>query len=135
MGKFKLNKQLKHDCFILSESKQFILLLANNSLVPWLILVPKTNKKEVFDLDKVLQKKCLKKINQLSNFIQAEFKPDKINIATIGNVVSQLHIHIIGRYKKDPYWPGVVWGQELKKEYKQKDVALIKKKLKALIKP
>ena len=129
MKKFKLDPRLENDCFILSESEQFFILLMNNSLVPWFILVPKTDKTELFELDEITQNLIFKVINQLSEFVMKDFKADKLNVAAIGNIVKQMHIHVIGRYKSDAYWPGVVWGATQKEAYKGNDVENIKNKL------
>ncbi|MDX2505756.1 MAG: HIT family protein [Gammaproteobacteria bacterium] len=126
MAEFKLDPRLQKDCFILSESEQFFVLLMNNSLVPWFILVPKTNQTELFQLDELMQTKVLALSNQIAKFISDEFKTDKLNMAAIGNIVSQLHIHIIGRYKSDAYWPGVVWGGSEKSAYSLAEVERIK---------
>lgn len=126
MKKFKLDPRLENDCFILSESDQFLLLLMNNSLLPWFILVPKTDKQELYELDDVLQNQMTIRINHISKFVQEEFKTDKLNVAALGNIVNQMHIHIIGRYKTDCYWPGVVWGAIEKKEYNSAEVKKIK---------
>lgn len=133
MPEFKLDQRLQNDCFILNESDTFYLLLLNNRLVPWFILVPKTDRTELFELDELLQQQIMSLINRLSGFIKQEYQVDKLNIATIGNVVSQMHIHIIGRYRTDPYWPGVVWGAEPKENYQQKTVNNIKIKLKSIL--
>ncbi len=133
MSEFKLDQRLKNDCFILDESENFILLLLNKALVPWFILVPKTDKTELYELDESLQQQIMSLINQISTYIKQEYLVDKLNIATIGNIVEQLHIHIIGRFKTDPYWPGVVWGREIKQPYAQKNVNIIQKQLKSIL--
>jgi diadenosine tetraphosphate (Ap4A) HIT family hydrolase len=133
MTQFKLDQRLQDDCFILSESEQFLVLLMNNSLLPWFILVPKTKQTELYHLDKEMQTHVFGLINQLSDFIDNEFKPDKLNIATIGNIVSQMHIHIIGRFKSDVYWPGVVWGGKQKKNYDEQEVKKIKYHLNSVL--
>lgn len=125
MKPFKLDSRLEKDCFILSESEQFVLLLMNNSLVPWFILVPKTNKTELHELDTAAQIQLFSAINKISDFISSEFKPDKLNVAAIGNIVNQMHIHIIARYKTDTYWPGVVWGMSEKQAYELYEVKKI----------
>lgn len=129
MNKFKLDSRLEKDCFILSESDQFIVLLMNNSLVPWFILVPKTDKTELYELDETTHTEVFNVVKQISAFIMDEFKPDKLNVAAIGNIVKQMHIHIIGRYKSDVYWPGVVWGASEKEAYKENIAADIKNAL------
>ena len=129
MSQFKLDQRLDNDCFILSESEDFLVLLMNNSIIPWFILVPKTAKTELFQLEQEVQIQILQHINQLSQFVLDEFEVDKLNIATIGNIVSQMHIHIVGRFKSDPFWPGVVWGANEKEHYSAIDVNNIKNKL------
>ncbi len=126
MKKFKLDPRLENDCFILSESELFLVLLMNNSLVPWFILVPKTDKTELYELDQTMHAQVFHSIKQISKFITDEFKPDKLNVAAIGNIVSQMHIHIVGRYKSDVYWPGVVWGGTEKEVYSAVDANRIK---------
>ena len=133
MSQFKLDQRLDNDCFILSESENFLVLLMNNSIIPWFILVPKTDKTELFQLEKEVQIQILEHINQLSQFVMTEFEPDKLNIAHIGNIVSQMHIHIVGRFKSDPYWPGVVWGANEKEHYSAIDVNNIKNKLNSVL--
>lgn len=129
MKNFELDPRLKNDCFILSESEQFLILLMNNALVPWFILVPKTDKTELYELDKATHTQVFNVINQISNFVVSEFKPDKLNVAAIGNIVNQMHIHIVGRYKSDVYWPGVVWGATEKEVYNSTEAEKIKMRL------
>ncbi len=133
MKTFKLDSRLDNDCFILSESNQFLVLLMDNSLVPWFILVPKTDKTELYELDKTMQSKVLTVINQLSDFLMKEFSPDKLNVAAIGNIVDQMHIHIVGRYATDVYWPGVVWGATEKKPYIAVEVDKLRSKLDSIL--
>ena len=64
------------------------------------------------------------------NYLQKQFNSEKINFASIGNIVSQLHIHIIGRHSKDPCWPDVVWGQSYPvSNYSESKISLIKQDL------
>lgn len=133
MTEFILDQRLKNDCFVLYESEQFLVLLMNNCLVPWFILVPKTTKTELYELDEVTQTAIQAKINQISCFIKTEYKVDKLNVAAIGNVVSQMHIHIIGRYKTDAYWPDVVWGASEKEEYRMENVEQIRLQLQTIL--
>jgi len=129
MTTFKLNEQLKNDCFVLGKLKFSKLLLLNNSLVPWFILVPEVDVFEFFEIEIETQKILLEEINELSKFLKKVFETDKINIATIGNMVQQLHIHVIGRSKNDYCWPGVVWGAKGKKLYTEKEITEIQDKL------
>jgi len=129
MNSFSLDPQLKKDCFILSEGTDSLLLLLNNSLLPWFILVPKTDKTEWYQLEPSLQAAMQQQINALSAYICQEYQVDKLNVASIGNIVSQLHIHVVGRYKDDYCWTGVVWGAEGKKKYKAAEVAVINERI------
>ena len=122
MNNFKLDNRLEKNCSVLSDTSEFITLLMNNSLVPWFIIVPKTDKTELYQLDVEMQHKCFDQINNISKFISSEYKPDKLNVAAIGNIVKQLHIHVVGRFEDDHYWPGVVWGNDQKKNYTQDQV-------------
>ncbi|HEA26053.1 MAG TPA: HIT domain-containing protein, partial [Ectothiorhodospiraceae bacterium] len=100
---FRLDSRLESDCSVLGElSSGNLLLLHHNAAIVWFIVVPKTDKTELFELSPTEQQQLLAEINQLSAFLKEESKCDKINVATIGNIVSQLHIHIIGRNQDDP---------------------------------
>ncbi len=78
--------------------------------LPWLVLVPDTDRTEIFELSTDEQQQLLDNISKLSAFMKQTYTIDKLNVASIGNVVSQLHVHIIGRRKDDFCWPGVAWG-------------------------
>jgi diadenosine tetraphosphate (Ap4A) HIT family hydrolase len=129
MDKFQLDTQLEEDCFIMGCLGNSMLLLLNNAQVPWFILVPKTDIQEIYELGESTQADLFAAINQLSQFIKAEFTVDKLNIAAIGNVVSQLHIHAVGRNKNDYCWPGVVWGADGSVPYKADEVEKIRRLL------
>lgn len=130
MKKFQLDTQLQKDCIVLGELEQSLLLVMNNALVPWFIVVPKTDKTELYELEDDMQVKVLKEINAVSRFIKDEFCVDKLNVAAIGNVVQQLHIHVIGRQHDDYCWPGVVWGRPEKTSYNDQAIDHILAKLK-----
>jgi len=100
-----------------------------NSLFPWFVVVPDTSEIEFYKLESDLQTKVLNQINLVSRFIEQAYSTDKINIASIGNIVSQLHVHIVGRYKSDICWPGVVWGVKEFKQYEPDQIKQIKNKL------
>ena len=122
MTTITINPKLKADTFELGQLNEQTLLLMNNSLVPWFIILPNTQETELFKLDKAERAKLDKNIDSLSGLLVNHFKTDKLNIATIGNIVSQMHVHIIGRCVDDPFWPGVVWGRVEKTEYKKEEV-------------
>lgn len=117
---FTLNSKLKEDCFFVVDLKLSSLLLMNDSNYIWFILVPKKDGLvELIDLDFDEQIELLKEINQISNILKNQFKVEKLNIATLGNVVNQLHIHVIGRFKRDISFPKPVWGAVDAKSYSQ----------------
>lgn len=125
---FKLDSRLEADTFEVCEYLDCKILLMNNSIVPWFIVVPFTDRTEWYQLDDSQQYNINKIINKLSNFIVKEYKSDKLNIATIGNVVKQMHIHVVGRFENDPVWPAPVWGNIQSKPYiEQEKIKLLEK--------
>lgn len=117
MNDFELDARLAKDCLILGKLNTSLLLLMNNSLAPWFILVPQTSETELTDLSPADQAGLLEEINLLSAFIKGYFEISKLNIAAIGNIVGQLHIHVVGRDPSDFCWPNVVWGTSEQKPY------------------
>lgn len=79
----------------------------------WFILVPETDATEWHELPGGLRDQLLIASSLLGTMLKGEEGCDKINVAAIGNVVPQFHFHVIGRWRSDPYWPGVVWGRSL----------------------
>ena len=125
----KLDPKLRQDTYLMGMLAENYLLLNKNSLYPWFILVPATEEIEFYKLPKDSQLTILDQINGLSEFIEKNFNSSKLNIATIGNVVSQLHIHIIGRHPQDACWPGVVWGNDKTSAYDSDQIKQIQQKL------
>ena len=113
-------------------TQRFAVLMAN-ALVPWIIIVPEVNEVEFYKIEASQQQILLQQINQFSEFLKTECKVDKINVASIGNVVQQMHIHVVGRFVDDFCWPGVVWGAEGKKPYVESEVDAMKQKIKNYI--
>ena len=108
---FKLDTVLQRDCFVLGHFDLCQLLLMNDKNYPWFILVPRINHiQELFQLSDNDQQQLIGESSSFSKTIHRLFAADKLNIAALGNVVPQLHIHHIVRYKKDPAWPAPVWG-------------------------
>ncbi len=117
---FTLDKKLALDSYYVRDLELSRLLLMNDSNYPWLILVPRRNNLvELTDLDFNDQIKLLKEINIISKILKENFNIEKINIATLGNVVKQLHIHVIGRKANDASFPKPVWGNATIKKYHQ----------------
>lgn len=126
---FQLDPRLQNDCYQLAESDNSYCLLLNNSYFPWLIIVPKTEQTELYLLPEKQQQQLQKEINLISEFVNTHFICDKLNVASIGNIVKQMHIHIIARTEADPCWPGVVWGTDVKQAYQIDAVSAMQTKL------
>lgn len=129
MAEFTLDQRLLNDCHVIAQPEGLSYLLHNNAEVVWFILVPHTRQTEFYRLEPGLQSRVCTQINHMSGFIQSHFEVDKINVASIGNVVSQLHIHVIGRRRDDAYWPDVVWGKGYQKTYNEQQRLTISRQL------
>ncbi len=130
MTDFVLDARLQADSCLLGFLSLSQLRLINNGLFPWFILVPQVEQYEIHQLAQEQQIQLLGEMTAVSRFVEAEYQTDKINVAAIGNIVRQLHVHIVGRYETDPCWPGVVWGVKEKKSYSPQEIEVIKDKLK-----
>lgn len=117
MSGFTLDARLRDDCVVLGELQLSLLLLMDNALLPWFILVPRVSAAELHELSGHEQAILCAETQALSRFIQAVFAVDKLNVAAIGNVVNQLHVHVVGRQVGDFCWPGVVWGRDEHEPY------------------
>jgi diadenosine tetraphosphate (Ap4A) HIT family hydrolase len=129
MNSFTLDSRLANDCIVLGEMRLSLLLLLKNALVPWFILVPRRDQTEIFELDREDQEALLEEINLLSGFVKGLAGVEKLNVAAIGNVVKQLHVHVIGRNSEDFCWPNVVWGRPEKTPYTDEEIREIRESL------
>lgn len=110
---FSLHPQLEKDCFFIEDWPVCRLVLMDDSRFPWFILVPRLHgARELVDLPETEQIRVLNEINWLSKAMQKTLKPHKLNIAALGNMVPQLHIHVIARFEEDEAWPKPVWSAE-----------------------
>ena len=108
---FKLDNRLENDSFFMQEIKNFQIRLMNVQEFFWIVLIPiKPNLIELSDLEVYERNELLNFAIDLGNYIKSDQNFDKINIGMLGNVVAQLHLHIVLRNKDDPAWPGPVWG-------------------------
>ena len=109
---FQLHPRLQQDSIELGQFNLSRLLLCNDSQYPWFILVPqRPGITEVFQLSEKDQQLLQQESSLLAKTLAHYYQADKMNIATIGNIVPQLHIHHIVRYKNDIAWPAPVWGK------------------------
>ena len=111
MPNFKLDLKLEKDSFLIDFFDEIQIRTINDSRYIWFILVPAIPQlKEWHDLHPALEAKLLHITRNLSQFLSQTLRAEKINIAALGNIVSQFHLHIIARHKGDASWPNPVWG-------------------------
>ena len=127
----KVSKNFLKDSHFIAELKLCNIRLIDNSKFPWLILIPKRkNVTDIFQLSSKDQILLMREIVYVSKTMKKTFKAFNLNVEKIGNIVSQLHIHIIARSKKDSSWPLSVWVVKKKsylKQYLDKNIKKIKK--------
>ncbi|HQV72937.1 MAG: HIT family protein [Dokdonella sp.] len=86
--------------------------LMNDANYPWLILVPRiAGVRELIDLDAGQRRRLGDETDRAARLLRDAFRPRKLNVAALGNVVAQLHVHVIARFEDDPAWPAPVWGR------------------------
>jgi len=107
---FQIHPQLTQDCRSLGRFKVSHVLLHRNATLPWFILVPETDQNDLLDLEPDLRNRIMDEASAVSDFIKTQLHYTKINVAAIGNVVPQLHIHVVGRKPGDALWPNPIWG-------------------------
>ncbi|MBD1552865.1 HIT domain-containing protein [Pseudomonas typographi] len=109
---FSLDPQLQADAHVLGDFPLCQLLLNNDCQYPWLILVPRRGAvSEIFELPESDQQQLWQEVTELGRVVQQAFAAHKVNIAALGNVVRQLHVHVIARFIEDPAWPAPVWAK------------------------
>ncbi len=115
---FELHPRLAQDSQVIGEFDLSLLLLSRDANYPWCILVPK--REEVYEIHHLSEEEQLQLIREscrLSEVMTSVFDADKMNVAALGNVVRQLHVHHIARFTDDPAWPQPIWGKLPMKEY------------------
>ena len=126
----KLHPQLEKDCIKLGEFTLCSLLLLNDSNYPWFILLPnREGITEIHQLSEGDQQQLMSESMFFSQCLEQVFQADKLNIAALGNVVPQLHIHHIARFITDACWPAPVWGKVSATPYNEVQLETIKKQL------
>lgn len=115
---FVLHPQLSQDCLLIGEMPLSTLLLMNDANYAWFILVPRRpGLREIYQLAVPDQHQLMAESCELARCLSHQFNADKVNIAALGNVVPQLHLHHIARYQTDPAWPAPVWGKQPPSRY------------------
>ena len=111
MQTFTLDPRLKNDTAPVLSLPLSDLLLMDDARFPWLIMVPRRpGKAELIDLDSVERSQLTDEVAMISHALKKVTSCDKLNVATLGNAVRQLHIHVVARFTTDVAWPGPVWG-------------------------
>ena len=123
MDIFLIDSKLNHDTYFVSDLDLCRLLIMNDSNYPWFILVPRRlNITEIYQLSNEDRFELDYETNFISEILANYFKADKMNIAALGNIVSQLHVHIIVRKKIDLLWPETIWGKKNPLFYSKEDI-------------
>jgi len=131
---FALDSRLQQDTLTIGDFPLCRLLLSNDANYPWFILVPRRDDiSELFQLDVADQQQLWQETTALAELLKDLFDADKLNVATLGNVVSQLHMHVIVRKRDDAAWPAPVWGKHPAKPYSAEQVASIRERLRLVL--
>lgn len=127
---FTLHPRLADDCHALGETATACVLLHRNAAVPWLILVPKTSYRDLLELPVALRAALIDDCAQLARYLRMRRGAEKINFASIGNLVPQLHLHVVGRHASDACWPLPVWGHlNATATYSDAEVTIIREEI------
>jgi diadenosine tetraphosphate (Ap4A) HIT family hydrolase len=122
----ELHPQLQKDCLLVGRFTLCRLLLMRDANYPWFILVPdRDGITEIFQLSEEDQVRLLRESSRLSAVLVERFRADKLNIAALGNVVPQLHVHHVVRYRDDPAWPAPVWGRVPARPYSPEGLSAV----------
>ena len=111
MSKFQLDTRLEGDSVPVTDLPLSAVRLMNERSWPWLILVPRRpGLVDLIDLDRQGRATLMEEIARVAEALRSLYRPDKLNVAALGNVVSQLHVHVIARFRTDPAWPRPIWN-------------------------
>lgn len=117
---FALHPRLAADTLPLADLGLCTVRLMNDSSYPWLILVPtRPDLTEILDLDDAARACLMEEITLSARAVREVCSPDKLNVGALGNLVPQLHIHVVGRFKSDRAWPGPLWDAGSAVPYEQ----------------
>ncbi len=132
MTGFVIDPRLANDSILLARGPLSQLRLMKAAVCTWFLLVPEVNEiSEITQLSESEQFNLWKESQALSEWLLHTYPQCKLNIAAIGNVVSQLHVHHVVRYSDDPFWPAPIWGQKMERQHSIRDIEAIQKELSA----
>ena len=121
---FELHEQLRKDTVAVGQFNLCLVLLHKDANYPWVILVPKRdNVREIHHLAEADQQQLIRESSHLAEVMTSLFAPTTMNIAALGNIVPQLHVHHLARFDGDPAWPRAVWGYGEPKPYSESELA------------
>ena len=131
---WQLHAQLAEDTHPVASWPLCELRLMDDANHPWLILVPRVeNAVEWTDLDEAQQAELTREISRSCRVLQSVFQPHKLNVAALGNVVPQLHVHVIARFREDIAWPRPVWGMATAQPYSPEELVRRIERLRAAL--
>ncbi|MGE0154299.1 MAG: HIT domain-containing protein [Reyranellaceae bacterium] len=134
MSEFVLNSRLAADTVPLVDWPLSSVRLMNDRTWPWLILVPRRPElRELHDLSTLDMALLVGEMAKASRVVTEICRPEKINVGALGNIVQQLHIHVVGRFRTDPAWPGPVWGAQPAVPYREDELPLVVERLQAAL--
>lgn len=121
---FALHPRLEKGTHFIGKSGTCQVLLKDNAAFPWILIVPETSDEfeDLHELPAEQFAEVVFLVRQVSQFMSDFFKPEKLNVACIGNIVRQMHLHLVARSRDDPAWPDPVWGSEVKKPYEAEEI-------------
>ncbi|HEU0117771.1 MAG TPA: HIT family protein [Alphaproteobacteria bacterium] len=130
MSQFSLHPQLETDSIFVRDLPLCQLRLQNQKTIPWLVLVPRLHDmREIYQLGVSDRATLMEEITEASRALESLYAPDKINVGALGNIVPQLHVHVIARFKTDAAWPAPVWGRVPAETYPTDAIDVIIEKL------
>jgi len=124
---FEVDPRIANENILLVDLHLSQVYFKNDKENPWFILVPKrSNVSEIIDLGHEDQLLLMEEINSVSQFLKEFYRPTKINVANLGNIVTQLHVHIIARFETDRAWPRAIWGTPTTQFFDQVEIENIR---------
>ncbi|MGZ3787407.1 MAG: HIT domain-containing protein [Bacteriovorax sp.] len=127
MKAFRVDPELEKNSYLIADLALSRLYVKNDKENPWFILVPRVaNASELIDLNHEEQCMLMEEVTIVSDFLRNYYQPFKINIGALGNIVRQLHVHVLARYEDDRAWPQALWGTEPSLHFEQVELENIK---------
>ena len=131
---FELDPRLAADSVVVGDLPLCRVLLARDANYPWLILVPRrADVTEIYQLNDADRAQLMAESCRVAEAMAAEFVSTKMNVANLGNVVPQLHVHHVARFEGDAAWPGPIWGTHPAKPYEPEALEAMVSRVKALL--